>query len=374
MSVRRGMAVLAVAGAMTVGLTAPVAFAQPPAPAPFELGELVGPYPSDLPARGTYIGVLDGFTALRDSRPDIMDRNLEHTVAINNSADEATQAQALYDDNHARLDSLADAFGERLASVFREALADGRLPKVESLLDGYLARAGLLANSTLVEKQYWSNPRPFDVAPERIVRYHGDGVSGGADPYGDTAGTGSYPSGHTSQGYWTALLLADMLPEFAPQLLTRASAIGHSRVVLGVHYPLDVMGGRIMGQAAAVDRLADPAFARLVDAAGVELRGLLEAETGGPLADSAASTDAELYRDRLTYGFERSNPDLVNDIPPSAAVLLRHAAPDLTDAERLDVLRETAIDAGYPLDVAGPDGGWLRIDLVAAYEELAARG
>ncbi|EOM77316.1 hypothetical protein Rrhod_1269 [Rhodococcus rhodnii LMG 5362] len=205
-------------------------------------------------------------------------------------------------------------------------------------------------------------------------------MSGGADPYADVAGSGSYPSGHTNQGYWKAILLADMLPEFAPQLLARASEIGHSRVVLGVHYPLDVMGGRIMGQAAAADRLADPAFARLVDEAAVEVRAVLEAEAGAPLADVAASdvpytlTDGDLYRDHMTYGFEQVDPSLVNDIPAEAAVLLRTAAPDLGVEERLQVLRDTAIEAGYPLDEAGPDGGWLRIDLVAAHEALAARG
>lgn len=54
-------------------------------------------------------------------------------------------------------------------------------------------------------------------------------------------------------------------------------------------------------------------------------------------------------------------------------MLLRAVAPDLTDRQRLDVLRRTAIPAGYPLDQAGPDGGWLRIDLVAAYEAVGAR-
>ncbi|EOM77317.1 hypothetical protein [Rhodococcus rhodnii] len=106
MRLRRGVAVVGIAAALTVGLASPAAFAQPPAPAPFELGELVGPYPSDLPARGTYIGILDGFTALRDGRPDVLARNLDHVVEVNNAADAQTQARALFDDNHDRLESL----------------------------------------------------------------------------------------------------------------------------------------------------------------------------------------------------------------------------------------------------------------------------
>ena len=235
-------------------------------------------------------------------------------------------------------------------------------------------------NSTLLEKEHWSNPRPFEVAPERVVAYRGDGVSGGADPFAEVHGTDSYPSGHTSQAYWKGILLAGMLPELGPQILTRASEVGHGRIVLGVHYPLDVMGGRIIGQAAAADRLNDPAFVRLIDEAGAELRAELESAVGMPLRDyidsdtpyrSGSAARAE-FQERLTYGFEQIHPEITNDIPAEAAALLRAAAPDLTDEQRLDVLRRTAIPAGYPLDQSGPDGGWVRIDLVAAYQAVGA--
>lgn len=370
------------AGALSVAtmltLSVPLASAEP---VPFTVPELVGPYPSDLPARGTYISVLDGFTTLRDTRPDLVQHNLDATVEINNAATSVEQQRALYDDNHDRLLSLSDGLGGTLGASFRAALDEGRLPKVEALLGGYLARAGLLANSTLLEKNHWDNPRPFEVAPERIHYYFGDGVSGGADPYRDVYGTASYPSGHTAQAYWMGLLLADMLPELAPQLLARASEVGNGRIVLGVHYPLDVMGGRIHGQAAAADRLNDPAFAELVDRAGAELRAELERSAGTSLADAIAADTpylpvgeaGRIYHDRLTYGFDRADDSVVNDIPAEAAVLLRGVAPDLTDEQRLGVLRETALPAGYPLDRSGPDGGWLRIDLVAAYAALGNR-
>jgi len=389
MEYRRLAGTMAVALATTlasVSLTASVSFADaeplvPAAPVAeaFTLPELIGPYLSDVPARGTYIGVLDGFTEIRDTRPDLLQRNLDLGVEINNAATPVEQQRALFDDNHDRLLSLSDGLGDGLGAVFRTALAEHRLPKVAALLAGDIARAGGIANSTLLEKNHWSNPRPFEVVPERIVAYRGDGVSGGADPFADVYGTDSYPSGHASQGYWKGILLAGMLPELAPQILTRASEIGNGRIVLGVHYPLDVMGGRIMGQAAAADRLGDPAFARLVDEAGAELRAVLETAAGRPLRDYIASdtpyrpaaTARAEYRERLTYGFERIHPDAANDIPAEAAVLLRAAAPGLTDEQRLDVLRRTAIPAGYPLDRTGPEGGWLRIDLVAAYEAVA---
>ncbi|MEV1133357.1 acid phosphatase [Rhodococcus coprophilus] len=368
MKLSRYAGALVVAAMMTA--TAPVAYA-----GPFALPDLVGPYPSDFPVRVNYISVLDGFTELRGSRLDLVQQNLDMAVAINNTATPVEQQRALFDSHYDRLLSLSDGFGRGLGEVFRTALGEGRLPKTEALLGGELARAGGIANSTLLEKQRWNNPRPFETAPERIRYYFGDGTGGTADPYAELFGTSSYPSGHTAQAYRKGIMLADMLPELAPQILARASEVGNSRIVLGVHYPLDVMGARIMGQAAAADRLNDQAFVRLVDEAKNELRSELERSVGVPLADYIES-DApyrspgavlDEYRERMTYGFEPVDPAMVNDIPADAAVLLRSVAPHHTDEERLGVLRDTAIPAGYPLDRAGPDGGWLRIDLAAAY-------
>ncbi|MEE2030916.1 acid phosphatase [Rhodococcus chondri] len=372
MKFRRYAGVLAVA---MMAVSAPVAYANP---APFALPDLIGPYLSDIPARGNYIGVLDAFTEIRGARPDLVQRNLDLAVEINNAASAVEQQRALFDSDHDRLVSLSDGLGRGLGDVFRVALDEGRLPKVEVLLGSDLARAGGIVNSTLVEKQHWSNPRPFEVAPERIHYSFGDGISGAADPYAEVFGTSSYPSGHTAQAYWKGILLADMLPELAPQILTRASEVGHSRIVLGLHYPLDVMGARIMGQAAAADRLNDPAFAGLIDEAEVELRSELERAVGAPIDEYVASdvpyrrldvARAE-YRERMTYGFDPIAPTIVNDIPADATVLLRSVAPHLTDDERLNILRRTAIPAGYPLERTGGDGGWLRIDLAAAYAVL----
>lgn len=368
---------VAVTAMMTVSV--PLADADPAPPVEsYSLQELVGPYPSDFPARGNHISVLDGFTAIRDTRPDLVQRNLDRTVEINNNATPIEQQRALFDADHERLLSLSDGLGEGLGKAFRDALAEGRLPKVQALLGGEVGRAVGVTNLSLLEKQHWNNPRPFELAPDRIQYYFGDGVSGAADPYAEVGGTSSYPSGHTSGSYLNGILLADMLPELAPQILARASEVGHSRIVLGVHYPLDVMGGRIMGQVAAAQRLNDPAFARLVDEAEAELRAELERSVGVPLGDYIA-TDApyrrsdaarEEFRARMTYGFDFIDPTMMNDIPAEAAVLMRGVAPGLTDGQRLDILRRTAIPAGYPLDQAGPDGGWLRIDLPAAYGAL----
>ena len=371
----RGLSVVSVLSAFLLvltGLVAPVSLPSvAAAPSGFTPEQLAGPYESDIPPGGTYIPILDGFTTLRDGHPRVIAQNLETVVEINNSATAAERADAIEINDDDRLVSLSYALGDRVGTEFRRLLAAGQLPKVAQLAGGDLARAGLPLGTTLVEKEYWHNPRPFVVAPERIERYDRPG----GQLYAGLANSGSYPSGHTSMGYWKGALLAYWLPELGPQIIARAGDIGRSRIVLGVHYSLDVMGGRIMGQEIAAERLGDPGFAPLIRDAGTELRRELTAALGAPLADvfaadpSIGSTaDAvRSHRADLTYGFGRVFPDLHSVIPAEWAVLLSSRFPDLTDAQRLAILRRTAIGPGYPLDQPGPDGGRVRVDLAAAY-------
>ncbi|MCH5643443.1 phosphatase PAP2 family protein [Gordonia sp. ABSL49_1] len=361
------LAVIALAvPAVGSAVAAPVA-----APSRFSTAQLLGPYPSDIPPGGTYIPVLDGFSYLRAHRPDIIAQNLRIVQRTNNSATAAQQADAIainYDD---RLESLSVALGAKLGATFRKLIAGGQLPKVAALVKGDTARVGVPLGTTLLEKEYFDNPRPFVVAPSSIRRYDRPG----GHLYAELRNNGSYPSGHTSMGYWKGALLAYWLPELGPQIIARAGEIGRSRMVLGVHYPLDVMGGRIMATDIVAARLTDPGFASLIRQAGTQLRGALERAVGMPLSRFIAtdrpylSTNAAVteHRGMMTFGFGRIAPGQRNAIPASAAALLRTRFPGLSDAQRLAILTRTAIGSGYPLDQAGADGGWLRIDLAAAF-------
>jgi hypothetical protein len=55
--------------------------------------------------------------------------------------------------------------------------------------------------------------------------------------------------------------MAEMIPERFDALVTRGARYGYSRIVLGVHYPLDVMGSRMVAQR-NVAHLNDPTTAR----------------------------------------------------------------------------------------------------------------
>jgi undecaprenyl-diphosphatase len=62
---------------------------------------------------------------------------------------------------------------------------------------------------------------------------------------------GSFPSGHAATSFACALLFSFAWPRFTPIFVLLATAIGFSRVYVGVHYPLDIVGGAVVGAAVA---------------------------------------------------------------------------------------------------------------------------
>jgi membrane-associated phospholipid phosphatase len=57
----------------------------------------------------------------------------------------------------------------------------------------------------------------------------------------------SFPSGHTTTAFSAAIVLGFLAPRWFRLGLLYAVAIGTSRLVLGVHYPTDVLCGAVLG-------------------------------------------------------------------------------------------------------------------------------
>ena len=64
--------------------------------------------------------------------------------------------------------------------------------------------------------------------------------------------THSFPSGHATVSFACATTLALAVPRLQVPLYALAALIAFSRVYVGVHYPLDVLGGAVLGVGIAI--------------------------------------------------------------------------------------------------------------------------
>ena len=113
--------------------------------------------------------------------------------------------------------------------------------------DSLLTRKGLYLGATVVVATGVATVLKYSINRDRpFVTY----------PYIEKmadAGSPSFPSGHTTDAFATATSLSLAFPKWyviAPSFLW-ASAVGYSRMHLGVHYPSDVLAGAIIGAGSA---------------------------------------------------------------------------------------------------------------------------
>lgn len=359
-------------------------------PSPFPAGTLNASYPSDSwPSTGDGSDYFDNLlSGIDDLHTDILGANTKVpagteptaqndliALGINNAATQKEVDRAEVDATNSATVTMADGLGSRLGQIYSDALKNGQLPKTNALF----GRVTQNLDTHDAAKDHYGYLRPY--VRLGFVGDGGDVYESQDGSYSSLATSGSYPSGHTYGGYEAGTILATLLPELAPSILARTSEYGNNRIVLGFHYPLDVMGGRITGMATVAHRWADPDFADLLMQAHTEIENVLlqtcekdgygdtlAACSGDAYAGLSTAQDIDLYTRRLTYGFSQvGKAGQALKTPADAAALLTTAFPNLTTAQRIQVLEQTATDSGYPLDLTADGGaGWARINLAAA--------
>jgi undecaprenyl-diphosphatase len=99
----------------------------------------------------------------------------------------------------------------------------------------HMALVGAIGSATYaVLKRGTSRPRPFEVVPA---------VAAGAAPLDAF----SFPSGHTLHAVAFMLVALNYHPALATILIPFVLLTAASRVVLGLHYPSDVLAGAALG-------------------------------------------------------------------------------------------------------------------------------
>ncbi len=150
---------------------------------------------------------------------------------------------------------LPDAFTE----VFGIRITPDDTPEIYKLIVGMREDAGDLA--TRDAKNHYNRVRPFAFFGEDTCN---------PEQQAELSTNGSYPSGHTSIGWATALVLAELNPDNQDAILERGYQMGDSRVICGYHWQSDIDAGRVTGSAVVARLHADPSFNTQLDKAKKE--------------------------------------------------------------------------------------------------------
>ena len=218
----------------------------------------------------------------------------------------------------------------------------GTLPnRYDSVLDlAYGVR------NTGAGQDVYGSSRPIQVAPSQYNIFDPTALNG-------IATNPSFPSGHTQYAYTDGYLLAMLVPQQYQNMLLRASDYANNRIVLGVHYPLDIIASRAFSAYDIAQGLTNPAYINNAATTGTainlpnlftraqsELQGYLAAQCGTTVATCATSTanttgnpylpndaNAAIYRQRMTYGlptltFAQAPREAAPANGPDASILL----------------------------------------------------
>lgn len=242
MSARLATAIAAV----SVLLTASASAAEPPAPVPaskpVKTLKVLTPEQVD-PARILPAPAPDG--------SDAQKADLAEVQRLYRTRTPERLAQAQWDDIHE--DPMI------FAGVMGPSFDLAKLPRTAELLALVQNEGSVSAN---MAKRHFLRNRPWAVDPTlKACDYKPN-----ANP------KTSYPSGHATLSYSVGWVLANLVPEKADVILARAAEYAYSREICAAHYASDTEASHVLGTVVAMQLLASPKIAPMVEAARTELQ------------------------------------------------------------------------------------------------------
>ena len=279
--------------------------------------------------------------------------------------------------NDAQLDAMKPYFGK---------------PDIYGTAYGYLpGQSDTLGNSPPYQVSAAIANNPFTaVNSSALAAANQQDVAGGVNWQEGDSNVGNFPSGHTLGSSIDALTYAILAPGDYQQLMLGEADFSYDLNVYGVHYPLDIIGGRIMATYVIAQMLAgnNPIYPATsfnqanLAALSAAMQGFLQGGSTSPYAAAcagnvagciasgvipiAASYEAALasYDEFQTYGLPSvGDTTLAPVVPDNAYVLIATRFPYLSTDQLNEILYTTELPSGGALDNGT---GWARLNLYAA--------
>lgn len=180
----------------------------------------------------------------------------------------------------------------------------------------------------------------------------------------------SYPSGHAWNAFKQAATLSMMFPEKIKEIYGRASEYGESRVIVGAHFPTDIIASRAAHFYLLAQHLADDKIAQSFATLAKDARSVLPSQCIHKPQSCFTPTkndSANLSNNNHTV------PELSPDkLPKLASNLLRLRFPYLNEEQRLSILASTAYSSdslsGWNIKSDDPNTYWGVINLPDAFD------